>query len=198
MNGLVHHYGLIALFVLVLLESGGLPVPGETALIAAAIFATEGRLEIWQVIAVAALAAIIGDNLGYWIGRTGGRGLLERFGLFSRWSERWLPWSERFFQRHGAKTVFIGRFFSVLRVTAAWMAGVAHMPWGRFLLWNAAGGICWALLIGLVAYYAGQAAVDAISKYGLIAGAVLVVLVAGGFVALHLWKKRMLRTEPEV
>jgi membrane protein DedA with SNARE-associated domain len=78
------------------------------------------------------------------------------------------------------------------------MAGVAHMPWGRFLLWNAAGGICWALLIGLVAYYAGQAAVDAISKYGLIAGAVLVVLVAGGFLALHLWKKRMLRTEPEL
>jgi len=197
MDGLVDHYGLVALFVLVMLESGGLPVPGETALVAAAIFASQGRLELWEVITVAALAAIIGDNLGYWIGRTGGRGLLERFGPFKRWSERWLPWSERFFHRHGAKTVFIGRFFSVLRVTAAWLAGVAQMPWWRFLIWNAAGGIIWATLIGLVAYYAGQAAVDALSKYGLIAGIVLVVLVAAGFLAVHLWKKRMLETEPE-
>jgi membrane protein DedA with SNARE-associated domain len=197
MHGLVDHYGLIALFVLVMLESGGLPVPGETALVAAAIFASQGRLEIWEVITVAALAAILGDNLGYWIGRTGGRGLLERFGPFRRWSERWLPWSERFFHRHGAKTIFIARFFSVLRVTAAWLAGVAHMPWWRFFVWNAAGGICWAILIGLVAYYAGHAAVDAITKYGLIGGAVVVVLLVAGFGALHLWRKRVLRTETE-
>jgi membrane protein DedA with SNARE-associated domain len=197
MDGLVDHYGLVALFVLVMLESGGLPVPGETALIAAAIFASQGRLELWEVITVAALGAIVGDNLGYWIGRTGGRGLLERFGPFKRWTERWLPWSERFFHRHGAKTVFIGRFFSVLRVTSAWMAGVAHMPWWRFLIWNAAGGILWAALIGLVAYYAGEAAVEAISRYGLIAGSVLVGLVAAGFAGVHLWKRRMLETETE-
>jgi len=197
MHGLVEHYGLIALFILVMLESGGLPLPGETALVAAAIFASQGRLEIWQVITVAALAAIVGDNLGYWIGRTGGRGLLERFGPFKRWTERWLPWSERFFHRHGAKTVFIGRFFSVLRVTAAWMAGVAHMPWWRFFGWNAAGGICWAALIGLVAYYAGHAAVDAITTYGLIGGAAVVVLLVAGLGALHLWRKRVLQTETE-
>jgi membrane protein DedA with SNARE-associated domain len=197
MDGLVDHYGLVALFVLVMLESGGLPVPGETALIAAAILASQGRLELWEVITVAALAAIIGDNLGYWVGRTGGRGLLERFGFFSRWTERWLPWSERFFERHGAKTVFIGRFFSVLRVTAAWLAGIAHMPWWRFLIWNAAGGIIWAALIGLVAYYAGEAAVEAISRYGLIAGIVLVVLVVAGLTGLHIWKRRVLETETE-
>jgi membrane protein DedA with SNARE-associated domain len=197
MDGWVDHYGLVALFVLVMLESGGLPVPGETALVAAAIFASQGRLQLWEVVAVAALAAIVGDNLGYWIGRTGGRGLLERFGPFRRWTERWLPWSERFFHRHGAKTVFIGRFFSVLRVTAAWLAGVAHMKWWRFLIWNAAGGILWAILIGLVAYYAGQAAVDALSKYGLIGGIVLVALLAGGFAAIHVWKRRMLETETE-
>ncbi|HUK93962.1 MAG TPA: DedA family protein [Gaiellaceae bacterium] len=197
MHGLVDHYGLIALFVLVMLESAGLPLPGETALVAAGVFASQGRLEIWEVITIAAIAAIIGDNLGYWIGRTGGRGLLERFGPFKRWSERWLPWSERFFQRHGAKTVFIGRFFSVLRVTAAWMAGVAHMPWWRFFAWNAAGGICWAVLFGLLAYYAGQAAVDAITKYGLIGAVAVIVLLAVGLGALHLWRKRVLQTETE-
>ena len=87
-----------------------------------------------------------------------------------------LPWSERFFHRHGAKTIFIGRFFSILRVTAAWMAGVSHMRWWRFFAWNAAGGICWAVLVGLVAYFAGHAAADAIARYGLIAGVALVAL----------------------
>ena len=195
MTGLVHHYGLVALFLVVMLESGGVPLPGETALIAAAIFAARGDMNIWQVIPVAAAAAITGDNLGYWAGRTGGRKLLERFGPFTRWSERMLPWAEGFFKRHGGKTVFIGRFFSVLRVTAAWLAGISHMPWWRFFFWNAAGGICWAVLVGLVAYYAGHAAADAIGHYGLVGGAALVVLVAAALVALHFWKKRLLRAE---
>jgi membrane protein DedA with SNARE-associated domain len=197
MTGLVHDYGLIALFLIVMLESGGLPLPGETALIAAGVFASSGELDIVAVIAVAAAAAIIGDNLGYWIGRTGGRKLLKRSRLLSRWSEGVLPWSERFFHRHGAKTIFIGRFFSILRVTAAWMAGVSRMPWWKFLVWNAAGGICWAVLVGLVAYYAGHAAADAISRYGLIGGAALVALAVLAFIGFHLWKKRLLRAEAE-
>ena len=93
MSSLVHHYGLIALFLVVMLESGGIPLPGETALVAAAIFASQGKLNIVEVIAVAAAAAIIGDNLGYWAGRTGGRKLLQRYGPLRRWSERVLPWS---------------------------------------------------------------------------------------------------------
>jgi membrane protein DedA with SNARE-associated domain len=197
MSGLVHHYGLIALFLIVMLESGGLPLPGETALIAAGVFASRGELNIGEVIAVAAVAAIVGDNIGYWIGRTGGRRLLERSKLLSRWSGSVLPWAEGFFERHGAKTIFIGRFFSVLRVTAAWMAGISRMPWWKFLVWNAAGGICWAVLVGLVAYYVGHAAADAISRYGLIGGAVLVGLAAVAFIAFHLWKKRLLRAEGE-
>ena len=108
MSGLVQHYGLLALFVIVMLESGGVPLPGETALIAAGIFASRGRLDIAAVIAVAATAAIVGDNLGYWIGRTGGRRLLDRWGRVTRVSERALPWAEGFFQRHGAKTIFLG------------------------------------------------------------------------------------------
>jgi membrane protein DedA with SNARE-associated domain len=196
-TSLVHHYGLIALFLVVMLESGGIPLPGETALVAAAIFASQGNLNIAEVIAVAAAGAIIGDNLGYWVGRTGGRKLIERLGPLRRWSERVLPWSERFFERHGAKTIFLARFFSVLRVTAAWLAGVSRMHWWTFFLWNAAGGICWAVLVGLVAYYAGHAAADAISRYGLWAGVGLVIALAIVLAVLHFWRRRVLETETE-
>jgi len=194
LTALVHHYGLLALFLVVMLESGGVPLPGETALIAAGVFASRGHLDVVAVVAVAAAAAIVGDNLGYWVGRTGGRRLIERSRLLSRWSERVLPWGESFFRRHGPKTIFIGRFFSVLRVTAAWMAGISRMHWWTFFLWNAAGGICWAALVGLVAYYAGQAAGDAISHYGLIGGGVLVALLLATFVALHFWRKRLVES----
>ena len=190
MSGFVHHYGLLALFLIVMLESAGVPLPGETALVAAGVFASHGELNIAAVIIVAAVAAIIGDNLGYWIGRTGGRTVLTRWTVTSRT----LPWAEGFFERHGPKTIFIGRFFSILRVTAAWMAGVSRMRWWTFFLWNAAGGICWALLVGLVAYLFGQAAADAIAKYGLIGGASIVALALAGLVGFHFWRKRLVES----
>jgi len=189
-SGFVHHYGLLALFLIVMLESAGVPLPGETALVAAGVFASHGELNIAAVIIVAAAAAIIGDNLGYWIGRTGGRSVLTRW----RVTARTLPWAEGFFARHGPKTIFIGRFFSILRVTAAWMAGVSRMRWWTFFLWNAAGGICWALLVGLVAYLFGQAAADAIAKYGLIGGASIVALAVAGLVGFHFWRKRLVES----
>ena len=187
MSGYVHHYGLVALFLIVMLESGGIPLPGETALVAGGVFASRGQLSIVAVIAVAAAAAIVGDNLGYWIGRSGGRSVLTRWEV----TARTLPWAEGFFERHGPKTIFLARFFSVLRVTAAWMAGVSRMRWWTFFGWNAAGGICWAALVGLVAYYAGQAAADAISRYGLIGGAVVAALALLGLLAFHLWRRRL-------
>ncbi len=190
MSGFVHHYGLLALFLIVMLESAGVPLPGETALIAAGVFASHGELNIAAVIAVAAAAAIIGDNLGYWVGRTGGRSVLTRWTATSRT----LPWAEGFFERHGPKTIFIGRFFSILRVTAAWMAGVSRMHWWTFFLWNAAGGICWALLVGLVAYLFGQAAADAIAKYGLIGGAAIAAVALVGLVGFHFWRKRLVES----
>jgi membrane-associated protein len=191
-ESLVSDYGLALLFLLVAMESAGIPLPGETALIAASVLAARGHFDIVAVIVVAAAAAIVGDNIGYWIGRLGGRKLLTRWPWLDRHASRVLPWSERFFARHGAKTIFLGRFIAVLRVTAAWLAGVSKMTWWRFFFWNAVGGVCWAVLVALVAYYAGQAAADAINRYGLYGAVVVVAIAAGGFIAVRLWRRRML------
>lgn len=195
MTHLVETYGLAVLFLLVLLESGGIPLPGETALITASVLAERGHFNIAAVIAVAASAAIVGDNGGYWAGRTWGRRLLLRWKRLGRFAERVLPPSERFFARHGAKTVFIGRFVAILRVTAAWMAGVSKMPWWRFLAWNALGGIVWATLVSLLAFYFGRAAADAVGRYGLLGGGGLAVIAIVAIGAVHLWRRRVLRRE---
>jgi len=187
--------GLGLLFVLIMLESAGIPLPGETALIAAGLLASKGRYEIWQVVVIAAAAAIIGDNLGYWAARKWGLRLLQKWEPLRRFSERALPAAEQFFRKHGGKTVFIGRFVAILRFTAAWLAGATRMPWWRFLLWNAAGGICWAAGVGLLAYYGGKAAAEAFDRYGLIGAGVLAVLTVAGLVGAHVWRKRMLPEE---
>lgn len=183
------HWALLLLFLLLALESFGLPVPGETALIACAVLASQGSLSVTWVIVVAAAAAIIGDNLGYWAARKGGRPLLERHRLTRRYADRYLPRGERFFAKHGGKTVFLGRFVAVLRVTAAWVAGLSHMHWWRFLAWNAAGGIVWALLVGLVAYRLGDAAAAALNRYGLLAAGGMVVVTAAGYFVVR-WIER--------
>ena len=197
MTDLLLDYGLFLLFVLVGLESMGIPLPGETALIAASVLASQGHYSIVWVIVLAAAGAIVGDNAGYWIGRKGGRALLRRIPYLRDYFERILPPAERFFEKHGAKAVFFGRFISILRVTAAWLAGISHMPWWRFLFWNAVGGIIWATAFGIVAYYAGRAAADAINEYGLYAGAGLIVVIAVAVVGVHFWRKRMFAENPD-
>ena len=192
MTKLLLDYGLVLLFVLVALESTGVPLPGETALIAASVLASQGHYSIVAVIVVAAAGAIVGDNAGYWIGRKGGRALLRRIPYLRDYFARILPPAERFFERHGAKAVFFGRFVSILRVTAAWLAGISHMPWWRFLFWNAAGGVVWATAFGVVAYYSGRAAADAINHYGLYAGIGLAVLIVIAVVGIHFWRRRMI------
>jgi membrane protein DedA with SNARE-associated domain len=184
-------YGLVLLFAVIAAESAGVPLPGETALIAASILAAQGHYSIVSVIVVAASAAIVGDNAGYWIGRTGGRALLERWGPVRRYAERAIPPGERFFKKHGGKTVFIGRFVAVLRVTAAWLAGITHMNWWRFFLWNASGGIVWATGVSLLAYYFGKAAADAVQTYGIYALVAIVVAAAIVFLGMRLLKKRV-------
>jgi membrane protein DedA with SNARE-associated domain len=168
------------------MESSGIPVPGETVLISAAVLASQGHFNIVWVIVIAATGAIIGDNVGYWLGRVGGRKLLMRWGLIARRAEKALPAGERFFAKHGGKTVFFARFVALLRVFGAWIAGMTKMPWGRFLFWNAAGGICWATGFGLGAYYGGKAAVELVARWGGIGAAVLVVLLLVGFVV---WRR---------
>lgn len=184
-------WAMLLLFVLLALESFGLPVPGETALIACAVLASQGSLSIVWVLVVAVLAAVIGDNLGYWAARTGGRPLLERHRLTRGYAERYLPRGERFFAKHGGKAVFLGRFVAILRVTAAWVAGLTHMRWWRFFAWNMAGGITWVLLIGLVSYYLGDAAASAFSRYGLYAAGGAIVLSAIGFLIVRKLEKRV-------
>ena len=191
MTALLDDYGLILLFVLIALESFGIPLPGETALIGASVLAQRGHFSLAAVISVAAAAAIIGDNAGYWVGRTGGRRLLESAPVVRRYAPRMLPPSEAFFARHGAKTVFIGRFVALLRVTAAWLAGISRMPWWTFLAWNAFGGIVWAAAVGLIAYYVGEAAADAIAHYGAVGGIVVAVVAVAAAVAFHFWRRRV-------
>lgn len=183
----------LVLFALVGAESTGVPVPGETALIAAGVLAHDGRLHIEYVIALAALAAIMGDNLGYLIGRTGGRRLLERPGPFERHRREVLTRGEPFFARHGPKAVFLGRWVAGLRIAASWLAGINRMHWPVFLFWNALGGVAWATSVGLVAYFVGPAAETALKRVGLVGAGLTVLLV----VALVLRRRRRRRSSPE-
>ena len=179
---LVRSAGYPLLFLIVMSESSGLPVPGETGLITAGVLASQGNLNIAVVIAVAAAAAIVGDNIGYVIGRKGGRWILERPGRFSRQRREVLRVGEPFFERHGPKAVFFGRFVLGLRVWASWLAGATRMPWHSFVIWNALGGIVWATVIGLIAYFLGSSAGNAIETfgiYGLVAALVAIVELAG-------------------
>ena len=190
MTHFIHHYGLWFVFGIVCLESAGLWLPGETALIAAGVYASKGHLSVTAVIAVATAAAIIGDNIGYWIGREGGRRLIERYAYLKRLADRVMPPAERFFEKHGGKAVFFARFFGGVRVTGAWMAGITKMSWWRFLFWNALGGIVWATGVGLVAYYAGRAVADTVARYGVYGGVALAILFVLGIGALHVWRRR--------
>jgi len=176
--------GYVALFFLVGLESLGIPLPGETALVTAAALAALGHLSIYTVVATAAAAAIIGDNGGYWIGREGGIALVRRYGRVLHLNESHLERARLFFARHGPKTVFIGRFIALLRTWAAVLAGAAHMPYGTFMLYNALGAVCWAVIFGLLGYvfgrnlpqlehYIGQASLAGVLLVALIVGLVL-------------------------
>ena len=150
-------YGYWAVFVFVAIESLGIPFPGETMLLVAAIDAgTTHQLSIVLVIVAATCGAILGDNIGFWIGREGGYRLLRRYGRYIGFNERRVKVGLYLFRKHGGKIVFFGRFVAVLRAWAAFLAGVNRMPWSRFLLFNARGGVIWATLYGLGGYFLGE------------------------------------------
>ncbi len=174
---LVSSYGYLIVFALVGIESLGIPLPGETALVTAAAYAALGHLSIVFVIMSAAAGAIIGDNFGYWIGRKGGRSFVLRYGKKFHLKESHLVRAEAFFNKHGGKTVFIGRFVALLRSWAALLAGIGAMPYGEFTAYNAAGGIVWAALFGTLGYLFGKS-LPTLEKYVGRASLALVLLAA--------------------
>ncbi len=149
--------GYPAVAVFIMIESSGIPFPGETMLLLASFYAAVShQLQIPLVIACAAFGAIIGDNIGYYIGRTGGRAIVVRFGKYFFIKTEHLDRAEEYFAKHGDKTVFFGRFIAVLRAWAAFLAGINNMHWRTFLFYNAAGGIVWAATFGTLGYVAGR------------------------------------------
>jgi membrane protein DedA with SNARE-associated domain len=154
--------GYPVLFALIFGESAGVPLPGETALLTAGVLAGTGRLSLALVIAVAIAAAVTGDTLGYWLGRRGGRAVLTRRGPFAAFRSHALERGERFFDRHGAKTVFLGRSVPGVRVAAAVLAGAGAMPWPRFAIYNLAGAFVWASTVASLASLLGPAVAAAL------------------------------------
>jgi membrane protein DedA with SNARE-associated domain len=187
--------GYPLLFLIVMIETGcGVPfAPGELATVTAGIVAADHKLQIEAVIAVAAAGAIVGDNIGYLIGRAGGRRLLERSGPFARQRRRALEMADPFFDRHGSKAVFFGRWLPVLRVYASWMAGASRMRWRTFAVWNAAGGICWATSMGLLGYFGGAGAKSVINDFGRYGLVVFALGLTGGFLLYRHYEGRRLR-----
>jgi membrane protein DedA with SNARE-associated domain len=180
-------YGYFAVFLIVAAESAGVPLPGETTLVSAAIVAGQGLLDIRLVIACAALGAILGDNAGYWVGREYGFPIVMRYGRYFRLDESRLKLGQYLFLRHGGKIVFFGRFVALLRAFAALLAGINHLPWPRFFTFNALGGIVWASLFGLGGFFLGRAFEHYARPVGIAAliAAVIGAIAAQRFIAHH-------------
>jgi membrane protein DedA with SNARE-associated domain len=170
-----------ALPAIIGLESLGVPSPGETALVLAAVLASQGKLQIELVILIGVASAIAGDNIGYLLGRHFGRDVLEHPGPFHRRRLEVIAAGDRFFARHGPKAVFFARWIALVRFAAAWLAGINEMPFAQFFFYNALGGITWGITFGLVGYFAGSAAADAITNFGIYAAIALAVLLVGGY-----------------
>ena len=183
LDGVIASYGYMAIFGIIMLESAGIPLPGETILIAAAIYAgSQHALDIRLIIATAAAAAIIGDNIGYWLGARFGRKVLLRWGHLVGLDHRKLDLGEYLFRRHGGKIVFLARFVALLRVFAAVLAGANCFPPWRFLLFNVLGGITWAAIFGTGGYLLGHAFDHVAGPLGWFG------LVAAGAGILLLWR----------
>jgi len=176
------------------IESMGVPLPGETTLIAAALLASQGDLNLVIVIAAAAAGAIVGDSLGYFVGRRAGRGLFDRLGRrFHHFSPERIEKAEKYFHKYGVWTVFFGRFVALLRIFAGPMAGTLRMPYPQFLAANAAGGIVWSTTIGLVAFKVGD---NADEIFGEVSVWALVVIAVAAVAAYAVFKLRRRHGDP--
>lgn len=185
-------YGYVAIFLFVAVESMGIPVPGETMLILASVYAgTTHHLEIGLVIAAAAAGAIIGDNLGFLAGQYGGYRLLHRYGTYLHLDERKLRLGAYLFERHGGKVVFFGRFLPILRIWAAFLAGTHRMAWGRFLTFNAAGAIVWSGSVGLSAFVFGNSLLRSGGLVSVVSAALVLVAAALVMLVVHRQERRL-------
>jgi len=183
---LVDSGGYFAVFGLVAAESLGVPLPGETALVAAATYAgATHHLSVWAIFAVGCAAAVLGDSIGYLIGYKGGYRLLRRWGKYIRFDEPRIKVARYLFTRHGGKVVFFGRFVSILRTYAAFLAGVAMMRYRRFLVFNALGGVAWTALYTFGAYFAGKTLARLTTPVDIIVGAVALIAVIVAVVFVH-------------
>jgi membrane protein DedA with SNARE-associated domain len=187
MTEYIHQFGYAAVFVIVAFESLGIPLPGETTLISAALYAgATHNLDIALVILAAAAGAIVGDNIGYLLGHWGGYRLLVRFGSHVGFNQRRVKVARLLFARYGGAVVFFGRFVSILRAYAAVLAGTARMPWPSFFFYNAAGGIVWATVYGIAAYTAGRT-IDSLSRPLAIG---FVIVGVGAIIVALFWVRR--------
>ena len=179
-------YGYFAVAATVALESLGLPLPGEAALIGAAIFAaTTHRLTIWWVIAACAAGATVGSIAAYWIGRKLGFWLLQRYGNYVGFTARRLKLTQNIFRRHGPEIVFLGRFVAMLRSLVGLLAGANQMPWMRFAVFNSAGAALWAAIYGFGAYYFANEVKRLSGPVGTGAGIAAGVVIVAGLVWMH-------------
>jgi membrane protein DedA with SNARE-associated domain/membrane-associated phospholipid phosphatase len=180
---LIEQYGYLLVFFGVMVESIGVPLPGETILIAAGILAQRGHLNLWEAILFGILGAVVGDQIGYWIGREGGRPFILRYGRFVFITPQRLGRAEAFFARHGGEAVFMARFFSGLRVFGALVAGMSNMRWARFFVYNALGGVVWATAVVLAGFLLGTS-IGAVERW---TGQASVLLLALGVIALVMY-----------
>ena len=185
------HYGVWTVALMVGLESLGLPLPGETVLILASVYVAIHGGNIAMVIGAAILGAIVGDNIGYALGRGFGYPLLLKFGPYVGLSEGRIKLGQYLFMRHGGMVVFFGRFFAILRFLAAFLAGVNRLVWPRFLLANASGAIVWATAVGLLAYILSRDIHRVQGTLGIIAGMTAIGLLAALFVYLRRNESRL-------
>ncbi|MBA3636468.1 MAG: bifunctional DedA family/phosphatase PAP2 family protein [Actinomycetota bacterium] len=185
---LLSHYGYLVILFGVMLESTGVPLPGETILLASGVLVQQGHLDLGYVIVFGILGAVVGDQIGYWVGREGGRPFVLRWGRYAFITPERLARAEAFFERHGGKAVFLARFFSGLRVFGALVAGISRMRWGTFILYNALGGAVWATAVILAGYFLGSSlglVEHWLGRATLVLAAVLAVLV--GFYLAYRW-----------
>jgi membrane protein DedA with SNARE-associated domain len=172
------------------LESMGIPSPGETALVLAAVLASQGKLQIWLVILIGVASAIAGDNAGYLLGRRYGRDVFVARGPLRDHRRRAVAAGDRFFERHGPKAVFLARWIALVRFAAAWLAGINRMRFRQFFFWNALGGISWGVTYGLVGYFAGEAGAGVLRQLGIIGAIVLGVMLVATIVLVIVRERR--------